>query len=345
VAEYSPPAGWYDDPATLGMLRYWEGSQWTEHRAPGSVGTRPAATSGLPAIGTWLGATRDVIKRCLAVAGFAALSVVVISGVMGLIFGALSEGVVYANGEWSGSPGKNLLILVAVAIPVFVAATWANMAVVDQFYYANLRTERTFGQSCDAATLALPRAIGWTVAAMGAVVGGFAMLSLLALAGARSVAILIVVAMVFGSLWLFVRLVFMVPALVIPVEGRNALQASSEVSLRRFWPTVGRLLVMWSVTFVISIVISFITALVAGSAIDISETDVDDYIIIDDATGELLYFDVDGMVDALDLSGITLAVLSLPSAVISAVWLSATTVLFAHTHPRPRDLADRPTVG
>lgn len=29
-----PPANWYDDPQMHGQLRYWDGSAWTEHRAP-----------------------------------------------------------------------------------------------------------------------------------------------------------------------------------------------------------------------------------------------------------------------------------------------------------------------
>jgi hypothetical protein len=30
------PAGWYPDPEMPGQQRYWDGTQWTEHRAPGA---------------------------------------------------------------------------------------------------------------------------------------------------------------------------------------------------------------------------------------------------------------------------------------------------------------------
>jgi hypothetical protein len=29
-----PPAGWYADPHHLARLRYWDGTQWTDHTAP-----------------------------------------------------------------------------------------------------------------------------------------------------------------------------------------------------------------------------------------------------------------------------------------------------------------------
>jgi hypothetical protein len=35
----SAPAGWYDDPDSPGIVRYWDGTEWTERRAP-----RPAPT-------------------------------------------------------------------------------------------------------------------------------------------------------------------------------------------------------------------------------------------------------------------------------------------------------------
>jgi hypothetical protein len=34
MTQASPPAGWYDDPATPQQLRYWSGSAWTDHTQP-----------------------------------------------------------------------------------------------------------------------------------------------------------------------------------------------------------------------------------------------------------------------------------------------------------------------
>jgi len=45
------PADWYPDPEHPGQLRYWDGSRWTEHRAPahpanaGTVESQPGAVN------------------------------------------------------------------------------------------------------------------------------------------------------------------------------------------------------------------------------------------------------------------------------------------------------------
>ncbi|MBO2988867.1 DUF2510 domain-containing protein [Leucobacter tardus] len=43
-----PPAGWYPDPGAPGLMRFWDGAQWTAHTAP----VVPPAAPAEPAIGT-----------------------------------------------------------------------------------------------------------------------------------------------------------------------------------------------------------------------------------------------------------------------------------------------------
>jgi uncharacterized protein YxjI len=43
------PAGWYDDPTDAGELRYWDGSQWTEHISTNGVhATAPLPSAAAP---------------------------------------------------------------------------------------------------------------------------------------------------------------------------------------------------------------------------------------------------------------------------------------------------------
>lgn len=50
-----PPAGWYPHPSMAGTQRYWDGSRWTDHVAPGApaAAVRPPDHSGL-IVGGWI---------------------------------------------------------------------------------------------------------------------------------------------------------------------------------------------------------------------------------------------------------------------------------------------------
>jgi hypothetical protein len=49
-----PPPNWYADPEMANTQRYWDGSQWTDHRAPGAP-AGPKDNGGLITVG-WIGA-------------------------------------------------------------------------------------------------------------------------------------------------------------------------------------------------------------------------------------------------------------------------------------------------
>lgn len=42
-APRTTPAGWYDDPFEPGLLRYWDGGDWTDHTSVPAVATGSAA--------------------------------------------------------------------------------------------------------------------------------------------------------------------------------------------------------------------------------------------------------------------------------------------------------------
>lgn len=64
----TPPPNWYNDPVRPAQLRYWDGTRWTEHVAPGAV-TAPA-TSPPPAKRMSGGAIAGIVIGAVAVVVF-----------------------------------------------------------------------------------------------------------------------------------------------------------------------------------------------------------------------------------------------------------------------------------
>lgn len=46
VAAMTTPAGWYPDPSNEPQVRFWDGSRWTEYRAPNEIATQVTAANG-----------------------------------------------------------------------------------------------------------------------------------------------------------------------------------------------------------------------------------------------------------------------------------------------------------
>lgn len=49
-----PAAGWYPDPEDASQQRYWDGQQWTDHRAPAAGSGEPSWPSSPPAQGGYV---------------------------------------------------------------------------------------------------------------------------------------------------------------------------------------------------------------------------------------------------------------------------------------------------
>jgi hypothetical protein len=87
--QYTPP-GWYPDPHQAGIQRYWDGTQWTESRAPGAVPKLP--TNGK--------ATASLV---LGILGLVILYV--IGPILALVFGHQAKNEIEASNGTQGGGG------------------------------------------------------------------------------------------------------------------------------------------------------------------------------------------------------------------------------------------------
>lgn len=87
---HATPPGWYPDPEHPGAQRYWDGSQWTENRAPGAAPKLP--TNGK--------ATASLV---LGILGLAILYV--IGPILALVFGHMAKNEIEASNGTQGGAG------------------------------------------------------------------------------------------------------------------------------------------------------------------------------------------------------------------------------------------------
>ncbi len=87
--QHTPP-GWYPDPHQAGTQRYWDGSQWTESRAPGAVPKLP--TNGK--------ATASLV---LGILGLVILYL--IGPILALVFGYQAKNEIEASNGTQGGGG------------------------------------------------------------------------------------------------------------------------------------------------------------------------------------------------------------------------------------------------
>lgn len=330
----TPPAGWYDDPEHAGMLRYWDGNEWTTHRAPGSM-SRPATASGLTNVADWLRATVRVARvRWRATAALVGVSMFG-SALLGATLPALLGDVVYADGRWSSGAGAALVPAVAVVTIVALGLLWAHLALADQFYFAHLFEDRSLRASARAALTALPRLLAWVALGVAAFLVWSFLLVMLGTIGAGALAAALGLGSLVAMVWVAVRLSCVLPAAAVPVPERNLLQASADVSRRRFWPVVGRLAMLWIVTGLLSVVLSMVTSPIAFASSSIDRAEVDRQLVLAD-DDSLVFLDVGALADALGVSAFSFAVISISGAITGAVWVSGLCSLFAQTHRYPQ---------
>lgn len=129
-----PPAGWYPDPEQPGQQRYWDGQQWTEHRAP--LAPQPAAQWSTPgqspaytAAGQQEQNQKALWSMILGILGLVCCGL--FTGIPALILGHLAKQEIAASGGRQSGGGMAqagfILGIVSVVLSVLGFVLWIVM--------------------------------------------------------------------------------------------------------------------------------------------------------------------------------------------------------------------------
>ena len=112
------PPGWYPDPHNPGTQRYWDGTQWTESRAPGAALAAPK----LPNNG------KAIASMVLGILGLVILYVV--GPILALVFGHMAKNEIERSNGTQGGAGMATAGIVMGWIGVGLALLYLVLVLV-----------------------------------------------------------------------------------------------------------------------------------------------------------------------------------------------------------------------
>jgi hypothetical protein len=269
-----PPAGWYPDPYGAAGQRYWDGTEW-DLTSPVSPSPQPGRDpDDLPEIGDWLDRSfRAAYGRWRALTVLALITAPASTALSYAAINRAVDGLVLEGDELYGWSSDRIPSVVALSLLAAFIGTIGSIAItvlmlrsVDDGPAAN---PRTFGDEMAAAMRSiidairiLPRVIGWFLVLIAglAVVG--TVIALLAVLGGGLAALLVLVLAPVG-IWLAVKWAFVLIAIV--DDRGSPFPRSSRVSEGRWWRTLGRLLLILIIVWLISMVVQTAASLVSGT--------------------------------------------------------------------------------
>ena len=290
-----PDAGWYQDPHNPQQLRYWNGSTWTEHvhvpetataagsppftAQPASANMATAAHPSQPMndIGEWLRSSFKVAWRKLG-----ACFVLTIYGLLPLLLvAALVMAALFDLDEGFG--GADVVLLAAAGLVALASLVWYGVITIAQYrvlYDAHRERSIATGEALTVGRRNVGRLIVAYLIVYGlglialvvfaAVVGGlfYALSSSAGLEETleRAAPLINLFNLLTWpiSLWLTVKLAFIPVAAAVAPRHSGLLRISMRASNGRFWPVLGRILLLSLVLTVVFIPLGIITAIGIG---------------------------------------------------------------------------------
>jgi hypothetical protein len=336
-----PPAGWYPDPYDPRRQRYWDGREWDLSSTPTTVAPfGRGAADDYPDIGEWLDRSfRSAYRRWRAVLALAVLTAPIISICTNIAIDRLADGLVISEDGvdgWTNDRLPTVIVLGAIVAVVSIVSGLAMYRLMLDAIDGDDPDDTTVAAEIRAALFALwrglvatPRAVGWSLLLGLALVAAALVVALFAVA-AGPAALVVVLVLLPLVVFLAVRWAFFVTAVV---DGPgNPFSRSSEVSRGRWWSTLGRLLLLGIIVWLISLVIQLLGALIggdsfsglgSGSTFEIDSNGEFDPIVLDDEISISVWGTIVGIVTSV-----------LGSVLVTSVAAAATALLYRTRNPR-----------